>query len=1156
MQREAAKKLIQDTFERPFDKEQFARFAGNLVNHLTPAPFPQPRTGQYIFADFRDYISSYDRIGKYEDRDGNKLDVLVVNLARQTSLDRARSAQRKFVAKYLKESQGGQLKDAALVAFVSPDELDWRFSFVRMDYKIETTPTGRVRVKDDFTPARRYSFLVGQNENSHTAQSRLIPILEDTEHDPTIADLEDSFSVESVTKEFFEQYRELFLRVKEALDNLVVKDKDIRTDFEEKGVDTVDFAKKLLGQIVFLYFLQKKGWFGVKRKAAWGTGSKGFLRELFQSKHGEYQNFFNDILEPLFYNTLAVERPENYSDRFDCRIPFLNGGLFDPLNNYDWVNTDILLPNDLFSNGERTKQGDRGTGVLDVFDRYNFTVKEDEPLEKEVAVDPEMLGKVFENLLEVKDRKSKGTYYTPREIVHYMCQESLTNYLATQLGENFELEDLETLVRHGETAQENDALVNERGEERGRYKYKLPESIRECAERIDQKLADIKVCDPAVGSGAFLVGMMSEIIRTRTVLTEFLQNSVDRTQYELKRHAIQNSLYGVDIDPGAVEIAKLRLWLSLIVDEEDYKQIKPLPNLDYKIMQGNSLLEEYEGIRLVDERFFEKQEQQTTIRARFEKEQSRLQREYIQLNAAGHLSKSRKGELEKRLREVDKALKELDKPRPIEQDDLGLYGKSAVHSKAEHLLKLHEDFFGAFNKRQKEQLKRQIDELTWDLIEETLKQHGKSEKLELVRKFQQTNTRPFFLWRLNFGEVFSASGGFDVVIANPPYVSYGLRGGQPLSKEEKDCLKRCFPNSAEYKISLYAVFMDKAIQIAKPDGGIQTLIVPDSFLLGRYFSQIRKYILQISEVVKILLFPFSVFQATVGYSVVYVLRRCSIPNADHGLQAIRVSNTDQLGTRSYVSHYYPQRYFEAQQYNRFRLYFDQQTMELVRRMEEDAKPLGAFIKFSSGLIGLAGQTSIVSDQKRSSKWLPGIVSGGAIKAYTINTDGHFLLYDKSKIKSGFDCVDYKSPKLFMRQTGDSLVCAYDDKGLLALNNVHIGNAIGSSHNTKYLLGLLNSKALNTYYRAISLEEGRPMAQIDIETLEGLPVKEPTSDQRSVVEELVDRILVLTSQDDYVSNARKIKEVEVLRSQLDDLFWKIYMGPKSEHDGRSSHNSEK
>lgn len=368
------------------------------------------------------------------------------------------------------------------------------------------------------------------------------------------------------------------------------RDTKVKADFEMKNVDTVDFAKKLLGQIVFLYFLQKKGWFGVARGKKWGDGSRHFLRELFEKQHGDYENFFNDILEPLFYEALRLERPGDYYSRFDCRIPFLNGGLFDPLDDYDWVDTDIFLSNELFSNNYKTKEGDVGNGVLDIFDRYNFTVKEDEPLEKEVAVDPEMLGEVFEKLLEIKDRKCKGTFYTPREVVHYMCQESLAYHLATELEGKTGKEEIETLIKYGEAVVEHDSRVISEGRETERYAFKLPESVREHANLIDEKLKTIRICDPAVGSGAFVVGMMNEIFRIRNTLMTYLGDNVECNPYHLKRHAIQNCLYGVDIDPGAVEIAKLRLWLSLVVDEEERETIQPLPNLDYKIVQGDSLL--------------------------------------------------------------------------------------------------------------------------------------------------------------------------------------------------------------------------------------------------------------------------------------------------------------------------------------------------------------------------------------------------------------------------------------------------------------------------------------------------------------------------------------------------------------------------------------
>ena len=622
MEKSSAIRIIKNTFEKPFDKEQYRRFIKELFNHLDEsnnffwAGNRIPNAGA-----FQPFINSIERVGKYQDTDGKKIDCLIVNLKKETSLEYARTSQRNFVARYLQGYMGGDDKDAALVAFVSsPDSKDWRFSLVKVDYGFDSG-----KLKTELTPARRYSFLVGENESSHTAQLQLLPILQEDRRDPLLNDFEEAFSVEIVTKEFFTKYRELYHEVEEALQDVINKDVKVQNDFKDKGVDTVNFAKKLLGQIVFLYFLQKKGWFGVPRKGEWGQGSKNFLRELFEKKHGDYRNFFNDILELLFYDALRRDRSEDdhYYPHFNCKIPFLNGGLFDPMNDYNWVDTEILLPNELFSNKNKTKEGDTGTGILDVFDRYNFTVKEDEPLDKEVAVDPEMLGKVFENLLEVKDRKSKGTYYTPREIVHYMCQESLINYLDTTINSgavplakenpvNLKLlgapatqqmsmkadgytgrvprEDIETLVRMGELAVEHDARVESTGKETKDYAYKLPASIRLNAALIDNALADIRVCDPAIGSGAFPVGLMSEIVRARDTLTTYLSDKEGRTKYNFKRHAIQICLYGVDIDPSAVEIAKLRLWLSLVVDEEDIKKIQPLPNLDYKIVCGNSLL--------------------------------------------------------------------------------------------------------------------------------------------------------------------------------------------------------------------------------------------------------------------------------------------------------------------------------------------------------------------------------------------------------------------------------------------------------------------------------------------------------------------------------------------------------------------------------------
>ncbi|MBU1488100.1 class I SAM-dependent DNA methyltransferase, partial [bacterium] len=616
MDKQTAINLIANTFNQPFNESRFSNFVRNLFNDIDKSKTFEYH-GAYIPNSFKDHIRKYKRLGKYTDPEGNKLDVLIVHLKQETALERARTMQRNFTARYLKER--GE-KDAAVVAYHTDNPDDWRFSYVRMEYRQEVTDSGKVKVAEELTPARRYSFLVGKNEPSHTAQQQLVPILQDVYNNPSLVELEKAFSVEAVTKQFYQDYKGLFEKLTEELDSILKKDSKIKIGFEARSIDPANFAKKLLGQIVFLYFLQKKGWLGVGRGEGgdfkpWGTGPKNFLRRLFEKQFISYDNFFNDVLEPLFYEALATERTGDYCSRLNCKIPFLNGGLFEPIGEYNWQETDILIRNNLFAK------------ILDTFDLYNFTVREDEPLEKEVAVDPEMLGKVFENLLPENLRKGQGAYYTPREIVHYMCQESLINYLDTAVNhrevamveskpvqmklfgkpepEQLALrttgycpliprKDIEDFIRKGEFAIEHDTAKEEGTKS---YKYRVPESIRKNARTLDEKLADIKICDPAIGSGAFPVGMMHEIIKARDVLTTYLSDK-SRSIYDFKRHCIQESLYGVDIDPGAIEIAKLRLWLSLVVDEEEYQTIKPLPNLDYKIMQGNSLIEDFHGISL------------------------------------------------------------------------------------------------------------------------------------------------------------------------------------------------------------------------------------------------------------------------------------------------------------------------------------------------------------------------------------------------------------------------------------------------------------------------------------------------------------------------------------------------------------------------------
>ena len=486
-----AKELVAKTLGAAFDPAAFARLLGNMLKTVDSEKAKQ-WTGAYIKSPYLDHVSVYDRIGQYTDPNGKIIDLLVVRLKKAGTMVRARAALRGFIAHHLKKRDN---KDAALVAFHFPGETAWRFSFVRMRHDL-VEAGGTFAARRTFTPARRYSFLVGKEEKTHTAQRQLAGLLQ-AKSQPTMEQLENSFSVEPVTKRFFEEYRGLYGRVRDAVEAALAKNKKAKSDFSKKEINPADFAKKLLGQIVFLYFLQRKGWMGVPLDKTWGAGDSEFLRNQF-SKREKGANFYAKILQPLFYSALRLDRPP--ADRYEplnCRIPFLNGGLFTPLKSHDWQRCGIILPDELFSNENKTPDGD-GDGVLDILDRYNFTIAEDEPAEREVAVDPEMLGKIFENLIAENERKGAGAFYTPRDTVHFMCRESLRQHLIGAMEKSPtppSIADLNEFIRVADIAAEYEIRRLKQGKPTS-DSVSIPKSVRNAAAKLDDLLCKIRVCDP------------------------------------------------------------------------------------------------------------------------------------------------------------------------------------------------------------------------------------------------------------------------------------------------------------------------------------------------------------------------------------------------------------------------------------------------------------------------------------------------------------------------------------------------------------------------------------------------------------------------------------------------------------------------------------
>ena len=432
----------------------------------------------------------------------------------------------------------------------------WRFSF---SYKGTND--------EDSTDRKRYTFLLGQGQSCRTAAQNFCNLYKeriDNKH-LQFNNIINAFSVEALSDEFFNGYKAIYAdiifyitgkrMVKQGNKWEEVKEGracrkilDEFSDFADPEKAVRDYVKKLMGRLVFLQFLQKKGWLGVPLNEDWGNGDPEFLQNLFANTKDK-DNFVDNVLEVLFKD-LNTERKGDKSKTFNFKIPYLNGGLFEPDATDE---TTFPLPARYMEN------------MLEFFSRYNFTIDENDPNDAEIGVDPEMLGRIFENLLE--DNKDKGAFYTPKEIVQYMCRESLIAYLQTEQNEEYKESIRQFVTTHN------------------------AEILGRIREDIDKKLQDVKICDPAIGSGAFPMGLLKELYQCRSAIESIHEDKAS----EIKKHIIQNNIYGVDIEKGAVDIARLRFWLSLIVDE---KTPHALPNLDFKIMQGNSLLEQYKGADL------------------------------------------------------------------------------------------------------------------------------------------------------------------------------------------------------------------------------------------------------------------------------------------------------------------------------------------------------------------------------------------------------------------------------------------------------------------------------------------------------------------------------------------------------------------------------
>ena len=330
---------------------------------------------------------------------------------------------------------------------------------------------------------------------------------------------------------------------------------------------------------------------------------------------------------------------------------------------------------------------------------------------------------------------------------------------------------------------------------------------------------------------------------------------------------------------------------------------------------------------------------------------------------------------------------------------------------------------------------------------------------------------------------------FDIVIGNPPYVSYGLRNAGKIDKNRAAELRKRFPFSAEYKITLYAVFIEFALNSTAPNG-VQSFIVPDSFLCGQYFTKLRNFMLKTTSFDYFYLIKQKLFDAVPGTLVIYIASK-NIPSENHEFKTVLLNGKTpfELPENGYTMQ---QSSLEKNPRQKFRLFFNEDIHKRIMDIESKSVcKLGDLLELASGLIAKKGKSSIVADKpQQDGIYQRGLVSGREITASgTVNYQGYFINSDPAKIKSGLKNIDYSQPKILIRQTGDRIISAVDRNGLLVLNNIHVGTAKRSNLDLERLSQYLNSSEMCFYYQAITLEANRPMAQIDLETLRELPMKE-------------------------------------------------------------------
>lgn len=973
----------------------------------------------------------------------------------------------------------------------------WRFSYA---YKQDTLA--------NTTSAKRYTYVFGRDFRGRTAAERFCVLAQSERKD---SDFVDAFSVEALSDNFFDRYRDIYAdfvqyitgKRYEKIKNkwVEVKKEDPNTEifsqFNNDDKRVRDYIKKMMGRLTFLCFLQRKGWM---------SNDRNFLQNLYQTSPLQ-DDFLDAVLEPLFFGVLNTH-PENRKEVFAKNgwnvdlaeewkeIPYLNGGLFEQTKEDKQT---VKFEKELFQE------------LFDFFGEYNFTIDENDPDDAEIGIDPEMLGRVFESLLE--DNKDKGAFYTPKEIVQYMCRQSIIEYLKTHATESLHA-DIEDLINKG--------LVN----------HALQD--KKTAREIHKHLKEVTVCDPAIGSGAFPMGILNILFTARQHLYGFLKESEPFNPLDIKKSIIRDNIYGVDIEQGAVDIARLRFWLAILVEEQ---VPTPLPNLDYKIMCGNSLLHRF-ALDAPFQQVFKDYNQKNGTNYTLDDYRQWV---YNYTNISDHRQKDA---FHKKIEEIKQAFKtELtDKEK----------GKIAKVRGTIANLQM-EDLFGGKKKEAEKKIKILQKELK-DLEQQRA-------EIESNKIYEQA-----FEWRFEFPALLDEDGkyvGFDIVIGNPPYISAPAQiADEQLAKQRKAIIASQEFKSLYQKWDLYIPFIEFGINhICKPNG-LCTMIVPYPLTNQLYAKVLRKMIIASFDMFEIAdLNGTKIFEnATVSNCIPFIRKRKG------GQTIISHINNEKTIKRSFVKEYGDL----IQDENNYVWNLTQE--ERTGSRHPDFNVLGDYCYISVGMVlnadektakGEFTKEDLISNRKDEIHPRE-YIEAKDIERYRIK-NVRYLEYDTprcpNKLRRPTFRELYNSDKLMFNRLGqltvmldndihylqsDSSFIAVKWCDLINVNNKSISSSIkkfscytrkemecfSREVDLRYLLGIMNSSYANTLL--CDLRGGD--YHIYPEHIRNIPITPATKEQQQPIIDLVDTILSAKRADANTDTSQEERKIDILVYRLYGLTY--------------------